>query len=510
MPATTDLLPSARLPIAHRNGTTSPLNEEAERDRTRTYLAAILLLAVALRVYSMIAFPFDQDELYTVVAARDLFHAKVDFPHARPIYFLLQHPLLSLLPQTPAMLRLLPTLFGVLGVWMTWRLGRALIGARAGLVAALLVAISPWHLYSSSTARYYTLVYLLACVALVWLPAAYATDSKRHYLVTLATLMVGTLTHPSFVVAMVGPVIGLTLVRPDYSLGWRWPSRRGWMYLWLPYAAFIVAVVTILTLIGRGSTMTNADSRGVLATLRLVPAMIDWMTVTVFVAGLGGAVMLAAAARPERRVGMMALAATVFSFAALYVASFSTGVYADYGIGILPLVFICVGALVQSLTDIVPRSRRTAAEVLALSVLLAGILPSFASQMSDGGRFDYRPAYRRIEQVAPNVPVLSWPEDLRLQYVPRTLVSYPLPDDRSRLDGILAKEKDLWVVVSVKRYGIVIDDQAVFAHWLGDHCRLTDRFERPRFDERVYRVELYRCTAPAAQVAATRRVEVAP
>src|SRR3954469_21272860 len=87
-----------------------------------TWLAiAIVAVGALLRWYTIVKFTWDQDELYTIQEARDLFQTKLPPGiNARPLYYLLQHPLLSLLPQTTVMLRLLPFAFGTLGLWVTW------------------------------------------------------------------------------------------------------------------------------------------------------------------------------------------------------------------------------------------------------------------------------------------------------------------------------------------------------------------------------------------------------
>ncbi|MDH5550968.1 MAG: glycosyltransferase family 39 protein, partial [Gemmatimonadota bacterium] len=59
-------------------------------------------------------------------------------------------------------MRLLPAVFGIVAVPLMFLLGKRLFGARAGLLAATLVAFSPWHIYWSQYGRYYTLVFLLS------------------------------------------------------------------------------------------------------------------------------------------------------------------------------------------------------------------------------------------------------------------------------------------------------------------------------------------------------------
>jgi predicted membrane-bound mannosyltransferase len=116
----------------------------------------VLGLATLLRLHGLATWPLEQDELYTI---RDAVAFGQQINWLRPFYFFLQQLLLQLLPPTPLFLRMPPFLFGVLGVWLTWVLGRKVFGTTAGLVAAFMVAISPWHLYASQFARYWTLVY---------------------------------------------------------------------------------------------------------------------------------------------------------------------------------------------------------------------------------------------------------------------------------------------------------------------------------------------------------------
>src|SRR6185312_1527604 len=61
-------------------------------------------------------------------------------------------------------LRFLPALFGALGIPVVYAVGRRLVGERAALFAAALLAVSPLHVYYSQFARYWSLVFLLSAV----------------------------------------------------------------------------------------------------------------------------------------------------------------------------------------------------------------------------------------------------------------------------------------------------------------------------------------------------------
>ena len=463
----------------------------------RLAAAAVLALAAALRLPGLARFPLEQDELYTVMESRDLWGvALAPGIDARPLYFLLQHVLFPVLPETPAGLRAMPVVFGMAGVWLAWRAGARVAGAWAGVLAAFLVAVSPWHLHASGMARYWSLLFALAAVFYLFLWRAYDDDRPRHLLAALAALAAGALTHPTFLFAAAGAALGASLVRADGRPGWRWPSRRAWGYLWGPFLAGAGLFALGLALAGRGGAVRNWGGRGWLASVRLVPAMVEWLTPAVAVAGAAGALVLVLDRDPgRRRWGAMALCGCAASVALLLAASTRTDVYADYAVAMLPLVFVSAGALARAAAA---RAGSAAASTAVLAALLgAAVFPGTASHLSDGTRFDYRPAFAHVARTAPELTVLTWPVPLQRHYAP-ALRGRGLPTDPRRLDRFLAEERDLWAVASVRRHGIAMDDTGAVAAWLDAHCRRAHAHQRPRWDYRVYRVELWRCTAPAA------------
>lgn len=465
--------------------------------REQPALWAVIIVSAAIRIASSVAFPWEQDEFYTIAEATDLFHTRVPPGiQARPFFFFLEHPFVTLLPHTPLLLRAIAVVFGVAGVVAVWMLGRRVLGLTGAIVSAVLVAVSPWHLYASAFARYYSLIFLLAAVVYWQLPRAYDSDRPRDLLVALLPLLIGTWTHPSFIFPIVGASVAVSLVSRNGVWGWRWPSHNAWRYLWGPYFIGSVLIFGAIRFIApRGPAVTNGSDRGLLATLRLVPAMVDWATPTIVVAALLGAIFLLRSGRlGERRFGLMVIMGGCTTVVALFLLSLITAVYADYGIAALPLVIVAAAGLVTSVARHVPAERRRSVAAAVTILLLVGVFPSAASYLSDGTRFDYRPAFARIEREAPTLAVLTWPIPQQQAYAPQ-LRAMPLPTGAAQLESALGTDRDLWAVVSVKRYGIVGDDRGDMASWLSSHCRLRDQYQKPRFDYRMYRVDLWRCAA---------------
>ncbi len=83
-----------------------------------------------------------------------------------PLYYLLLHVWIELVGAGPVAVRLLSVLIGVATVPLLYLAGRRLFGREVGLAAALLLAVSPFHVFYSQEVRMYGLVTLLGVAAL--------------------------------------------------------------------------------------------------------------------------------------------------------------------------------------------------------------------------------------------------------------------------------------------------------------------------------------------------------
>jgi hypothetical protein len=454
-------------------------------------LSGILILATGLRLYGLFFNDTATTEIYTV---RDAQAFGDHISYLRPFYYFLQHLLLELSSPTPLFLRLPPFVFGVLGVWLTAELGRRAFGTTAGLVSAFLVAISPWHLYASQYARYWTLVYALAALVYIALPRAVDIDRPAAYVLALLTIVVGALTHPSFVFPMVGVVLAVVVVSKEGQFRWPWPSRQAWLYLWGPLGLMALGGLVFLKL--PGTTAGLPGSRGWAAALRLLPAMVQWAgPVVVAAAVVSGASHLGGAGARDRRWGAIATFGCLSGLGLLFAASFRTIAYADYGMAMLPLVYVTVGGGVQRAAEAMSPGVRGFA-IAATLTLAAGVSPGTVSHLLDGTRFDYRPAYAHIQSTGGDRLIVGWPAVIQ-RYYAADLRFERLRMNPSYLSQILKRSSGFWLVGSYRRYGMVRDNGEV-ARWVDDHCRKTLQTERIRLDYRTYRVELHWC-GPEAQ-----------
>ena len=128
-------------------------------------LAAITLIALALRVIRLDFQPLWWDEGYSVFfATRDfpVMLARTAIDIHPPLYYALLRIWMSFFGQSDIAARLLSVFIGVATVPLIYALARKLFpNTRLPLIAALLLALSPLHIYYSQEVRMYGLVTLL-------------------------------------------------------------------------------------------------------------------------------------------------------------------------------------------------------------------------------------------------------------------------------------------------------------------------------------------------------------
>lgn len=124
----------------------------------------ILLFSLVLRVININQSLWLDEAINVLAAQQNAFwgmvteYAKFDF-HP-PGFFALLWVWTKIFGYSEIMVRLPSLIFGVLTVWIIYLLGKKLVSAKLGLVAALLLALNPLHIYYSQEARMYSLAAL--------------------------------------------------------------------------------------------------------------------------------------------------------------------------------------------------------------------------------------------------------------------------------------------------------------------------------------------------------------
>ena len=136
------------------------------------YLLLLIVLAgLALRIYDLGGESVWFDEAVSIDVSRLGFVEQIKWvagPSKEtnpPFYYMVLHLWIPVFGDSEFVARFPSVVFGVLSIVLTCSVGRLLFGKRAGLLAALIIALSFFHIRYSQEARGYTLMVLLALVS---------------------------------------------------------------------------------------------------------------------------------------------------------------------------------------------------------------------------------------------------------------------------------------------------------------------------------------------------------
>ncbi|UCG86413.1 MAG: glycosyltransferase family 39 protein [Gemmatimonadota bacterium] len=170
--------------------------------RNATILVVVLLTAVAtpLRVVNLGALSFYADEETSAMPARSLAEGNgprmptgMEYRRALPLTWLNAGAARLVGVDADVAYRIPTAVFGILTVALFFLAVRSFGGSRAAWLAALMLAVSEWHLVFSRQSRMYV-AFLLFFIAGAWAIWSWAETGKRRWLVVAIPMAVGAVT----------------------------------------------------------------------------------------------------------------------------------------------------------------------------------------------------------------------------------------------------------------------------------------------------------------------------
>lgn len=194
------------------------LTDKIDQKPTYQYalLAVITLLAAALRLYNLGEWSFWFDEVSTL--NRTLVHyadfetiIRTSIAHKfLPLSIILTSGALNLFGVSEWSARLVPALFGIISVPVFYFPTKKIFGWQVGLLAVFLLAISPWHIYWSQNARFYTSLLFFFTLALF--AFYFAIEHDRPLFILIAYLLTYLALSERLGGFWIGPVIVCYLI----------------------------------------------------------------------------------------------------------------------------------------------------------------------------------------------------------------------------------------------------------------------------------------------------------
>lgn len=268
------------MPTSVNTGMASPRQSDAAArraaDRKRPFYAwslfGIFVLGVGLRILTMDTRGLWLDEAVTVdQTARPLWQViltQVGGTHP-PLFHILMHFWEHAFGLSEVALRSYALLFGAAAIPLAYWAGMRFYDRRTGLIAALILALSPYHIWYSQEARMYSMLMFFGLLSITTLMLAIRHNTWLRWLAFFVVTFLGTFSHYFFAFLVIGEALFFfffEIVARERDLGRRgerratlarpWlmfkdiPQLAGWLstnlviavsaYAWLYWAVFFI------------------------------------------------------------------------------------------------------------------------------------------------------------------------------------------------------------------------------------------------------------------------------
>ncbi len=469
-------------------------------------LAGVIVLAAALRFWRLGDWGFQATEMFTL---RDSLQPKLSNP--RPLGYLLNHYVVgSFRPLDEFGLRLLPAVFGILAVPAFYLLGRRLVGTRAALCGALLLALSPLQVMYSQLARYWSLVFLLSTIYPYALYLGVRERNRRMLALGVVSAVLAALAHPAAVLLVGG--LGLYLVSglrgADIAQAWGSKAVRRAVVL----AAVLTAVILVRFIpVLLGWISMHDRTRGFGQFLRPpAPAQglkqviylsiyVESLTVPVVLIAIAGIYWLWQGR--DRSLARLLTSLAVFHIGLLTLLSLRTSVSQYFLLPAAPVFYLGAGVFLDQLFRMEsPWRPRWLLPAIMLAICIAAGAPTLLSDARDGRRYDFRRSAHWIaSRLAPTDIVVSDQPMVTAHYLPQHPVRHLRKDLGSLKDAMgelrqVGRGGALWIVApapshayrpNLKEGGII--------GWIYENCRLRNTIGVGRIDFRQDYLQIWHC-----------------
>ncbi|MFO7679727.1 MAG: glycosyltransferase family 39 protein [Chloroflexota bacterium] len=459
-------------------------------------LGLTVLLGAALRFYKLGEWSLWIDEIFTInrvqahYSSLELMVRHIP-PHTNwvPLSLLLTSGPFALWGASEWSVRLVPAIIGVLTIPILYLLVNRVFGARTALLAALLLAISPWHIMWSQNGRFYSalmLLYLLTLTAVYFgleynrpwslvaaLPLFYFALSER---------MIAGLAIPVVLVYLLLLII-LRFAKP--------PGLNGKNLLILSIPLIAGLLIELLSLATGGGSRFFGDSgvfvgNAIDSPARILILIFFSIGLPVVILGLFGGGWLM---RQRSRPGLFLLVSALLPILLLIGMSPWVFVVERYALITLPAWLVLTAVALNQLFTYLPRQGiwiGLGVVTLLLAQAAGDHLAYYA--LNNGNRLDWRGAYAYIasHKAADDLAASDRPE-IGQYYLDENSTVIDLKE--IRVDELTALDQTTWFVVdSHGIWGIPPENKA----WLENNADLLFVWYlrvREQIDLKVYRYE---------------------
>lgn len=456
-------------------------------------LAGITLLAAALRFFKLGEWSFWIDEIFTIGHAQQHYGSLElileNIPPARnwvPVSVILTAQSLNLFGVSEWSARLASAIIGTISIPILYFPIKKIFDNQVALIALLLLAVSPWHLFWSQNARFYANLLLFYTLALTAFYYGAERNQLRYFVLFFALLYLAfseRLFAFFIVPVMAGYLIALWILKYE-----RPPGLNPRNILLLGSPIIIGGLVELYTWIFKGESRFFGDFGWFFLyqnedPLRLLISIIFNVSLPIFsMALIGGFYLLLR----KNRAGLFLLISALLPVATLVFLNPFMFTKDRYVFMTLPGWLILTAIAIK---ELVAQARGTS-KLLALGVLVVFLAHSAGTNLlyyhvNKGNRLDWRAAFEFVKErsQAQDVVVAWWPE-----FGPFYLDAEIVPWENVQVETIIESDRRHWFVVDYE----TVWGNIPLKNWLEAQGQLVEVFYlRQPEDDYYLRIYLY-------------------
>jgi len=344
-------------------------------------LVGLTIAGLLLRFYNLGANSLWLDEASTLMFARQslagIWESTAGGEFNPPLFYWLEHAIL-LLGESEFVLRFLPALLGVLTIPVVYFVGKEFKDQNVGLIAAALLAFSPFHIYYSQEARAYAPMLFFFSLALLFYVRANRSDEVRSWALFGLFSAVSFWMH-FYAIVPIAVLILHALVTRAGAIRHDILSARNTA---IAVAAFVVAslpllIVTASLFLARTSSAPTFGMQGldvIYQTLLQVSGFNDLIMAAFIVLFLIGVAVMW---RENRNDALLLAFMMVLPLVASLILSSRMPMIPRYLIYLLPVYFIGIASAYPALYALVRNKKAVYAVVVAAAVISVPFLATY-------------------------------------------------------------------------------------------------------------------------------------
>lgn len=361
----------------------------------RTFLIVVLVTAIAaaLRLYKLGEWSFWVDELFTLRDSLD--SSRMYHGMTYPLSYILIGMSMHHLGVNEWAARLVPALFGIATPAMVYLLARRQFGELPSAIAAVIIALSPWHIYWSQMARFYTMTVFFSAASLLMLHKA-LEENKKWYAAAAGVLMVlATLSHYSALLIFVAAIVYIVVLKLFH---WSRPQGFNKANILIFFAPFILGAivagakaVALLSIYAGGHPTGTNITNPLIGAGYMVSSIIYRLEPVMAILVLAGTWI---GIKNRNRGALIAVCGAFIPAALLIIAGAMSHAENRYAFVLLPHAALLAGMAISSIWGILREKSRVFAfaAVIALAIPLLQHDMTYFSTVSNGERWNYRAA----------------------------------------------------------------------------------------------------------------------